>query len=77
MNELIEQLKEYLGTRVEDVRRKDTAELEIVIGEMEDVEALAADIKQHILEIVDENTLGKINFVTPDGEEVYSFSLTQ
>jgi len=77
MDELINHLKEFLGNKVEDVRKKDIPELEIVIGEMEDVEGLAAEIKAEILHLVNETTLAKIDFVTPDGGEIYSFSLTQ
>ncbi|WP_231424138.1 MULTISPECIES: hypothetical protein [Pedobacter] len=77
MEELINQLKEYLGSRIEDVRRKGAAELEIVIGEMEDVDQLSTNLKAHILEIVDQDTIAKIDFVTPDGKELYSFSLAQ
>lgn len=77
MEELVNQLKDFLGNRVEGVRQKGPAELEIVIGEMENVERLSAEIKAHILELVDENTLAKINFVTTEGKEIDSFSLTQ
>ena len=77
MKTLINTLKDFLGNRVEDVRQKGPAELEIVIGEMENVERLSAEIKAHILELVDENTLAKINFVTTEGKEIDSFSLTQ
>lgn len=77
MEELINQIKAFLGNRVEDVRQKGEAELEIVIGEMEDVERLSAELKAHILELVDENTLAKIDFVTDEGKEVESFSITQ
>lgn len=77
MKTLINTLKDFLGNRVEDVRQKGPAELEIVIREMENVERLSAEIKAHILELVDENTLAKINFVTTEGKEIDSFSLTQ
>ncbi|RZK17198.1 MAG: hypothetical protein EOO86_13160, partial [Pedobacter sp.] len=76
MKTLINTLKDFLGNRVEDVRQKGPAELEIVIREMENVERLSAEIKAHILELVDENTLAKINFVTTEGKEIDSFSLT-
>ena len=77
MEELINQIKAFLGNRVEDVRQKGVAELEIVIGEMEDVERLSAELKVHILELVDKNTLAKIDFVTDEGKEIDSFSITQ
>ncbi|AZI27411.1 MAG: hypothetical protein EOO20_14775 [Chryseobacterium sp.] len=77
MEELINQLKSFLGNRVEAVRAKGPAELEIVIGEMEDVERLSSELKAHIVELVDENTLAKIDFVTAEGKEIDSFSLTQ
>lgn len=77
MEELINQLKKYLGNRVEEVRSKGLAEVEIVIGEMEDVDQLSADLKTHIGGIVDEITLAKIDFVTPEGKELYSFALNQ
>ena len=77
MEELINQLKKYLGNRVEEVRSKGPAEVEIVIGEMEDIDQLSAGLKAHIVEIVDEITLAKIDFVTPEGKELYSFALNQ
>jgi len=77
MEELINQLREFLGARVENVQRKGPAELEIIIGEMEDVEQLSTQLKTHIMELANQNTLAKIDFVTPDGKELYSFSLSQ
>ncbi|MCX2475021.1 hypothetical protein OQZ33_11825 [Pedobacter sp. MC2016-05] len=77
MEELINQLKKYLGNRVEEVRSKGPAEVEIVIGEMEDVDQISTDLKTHIGGIVDGITLAKIDFVTPEGKELYSFALNQ
>jgi len=77
MKELINKLKDFLGNRVEDVREKGPAELEIVMGEMEDVDVLSEEVKTHIVELADENTVGKVDFVTSEGKEIYSFSLNQ
>jgi len=77
MEELIDQLNHFLGKRVESIKQKGPAEIEITVNKIEDVEGLSEELKDHIVEIIDENTLAKISFVAPNGQEVDSFSLNQ
>ncbi|GAA4205359.1 hypothetical protein GCM10022289_24640 [Pedobacter jeongneungensis] len=77
MEELIRQLKTFLGNSARAIKVKGPAEIDIVVNENENIEALLARLQAHIIEIVDENTLGKINLVSPDGELKESFSLNQ
>ena len=77
MEKLIEQLKAFLGNRIMDLKIKGPAEVDILIDDGQPVESLASELRNHIIEIVDENTLAKINFVRADGTLADSFSLNQ
>lgn len=77
MEQLIEQLKAFLGNRITDLKIKGPAEVDILIDVKQPVEPLASELRNHIIEIVDENTLAKINFVRADGTLADSFSLNQ
>lgn len=77
MEELIRHLKDFLGNRVEAVNVKGPAEIDVIVNEKEDVESLSASLKSHIIDIVDENTLAKINLVSASGKVEDSFSLNQ
>jgi len=77
MEKLIEQLKAFLGNRIMDLTIKGPAEVDILIDDEQPLEPLASDLRNHITEIVDENTLAKINFVRANGSLADSFSLNQ
>jgi hypothetical protein len=77
MEKLIEQLKTFLGNRIMDLKIKGPAEVDILIDDKQPLEPLASELRNHIIEIVDENTLAKINFVRADGTLADSFSLNQ
>lgn len=77
MEKLIEQLKAFLGNRIMDLKIKGPAEVDILIGDKQPLEPLASELRSHIIEIVDENTLAKINLVRADGTLADSFSLNQ
>lgn len=77
MEELIAQLSAFLGNRVMAIESKGPAEIDIAVAESEDIAALSSDLQAHIVEIVDENSLAKINFVLSDGQVKDSFSLNQ
>jgi len=77
MEKLIEQLKAFLGNRIMDLKIKGPAEVDILIDDKQPSEPLASELRSHIIEIVDENTLGKINLVRADGTLADSFSLNQ
>lgn len=77
MENLIEQLKAFLGNIIMDLKIKGPAEVDILIDDEQPLEPLAAELRNHIIEIVDENTLAKINLVRADGTLADSFSLNQ
>jgi hypothetical protein len=77
MEKLIEQLKAFLGNRIMDMKIKGPAEVDILIDDEQPLEPLASELRNHIIEIVDENTLAKINLVRADGTLADSFSLNQ
>lgn len=77
MEKLIEQLKAFLGNRIMDLKIKGPAEVDILIDDEQSLEPLASELRNHIIEIVDENTLAKINFVRAEGTLADSFSLNQ
>ena len=77
MEKLIEQLKAFLGNRIMDLKIKGPAEVDILIDDKQPLEPLASELRNHIIEIVDENTLAKINLVRVDGTLADSFSLNQ
>lgn len=60
-----------------DLTIKGPAEVDILIDDEQPLEPLASDLRNHITEIVDENTLAKINFVRANGSLADSFSLNQ
>ena len=77
MEKLIEQLKAFLGNRIMDLKVKGPAEVDILIADKQPLEPLASELRNHIIEIVDKNTLAKINLVRADGTLADSFSLNQ
>ncbi|MNI57064.1 hypothetical protein D3C87_1071130 [compost metagenome] len=77
MEKLIEQLKAFLGNRIMDLKIKGPAKVDILIDDKQPLEPLASELRNHIIEIVDKNTLAKINFVRADGTLADSFSLNQ
>lgn len=77
MEELISQLQTFLGRRAKDIEIKGPAEINVTVAEDEDVSALSAELRSHILEIIDENTFAKINIISSDSAEKDSFSLNQ
>lgn len=54
MENLIEQLKAFLGNRIMDLKIKGPAEVDILIDDEQPLEPLAAELRNHIIEIVDE-----------------------
>lgn len=77
MEELIAQLKVFLGKRVRTIGIKGPAEINIIVAENENAAALSAELQQYVAEIVDANSLAKINVISPDGNVTDSFSLNQ
>ncbi|MDQ0965200.1 hypothetical protein QFZ20_000603 [Flavobacterium sp. W4I14] len=77
MEKLIEQLKAFLGNRIMDLKVKGPAEVDMLIDDEQPLEPLASELRSHVIEIVDKNTLAKINLVRADGTLADSFSLNQ
>jgi len=77
MEELIAQLKTFLGSRISEIVRTGAAEIDLVVEENEDIEALSADLQSNIVALVGQNTLAKINLISADGEVKASFPLNQ
>ena len=77
MEELINQLKTFFGDRSKNIFKTGPAEIEIVISDYEDAAQLATELKAHIIKIIDENSIAKINIVNEGGDLVDSFSLNQ
>jgi len=59
-----------------DLKIKGPAEVDILIDDGQPLESLASELRNHIIEIVDENTLAKINFVRADGTLAIVFPST-
>jgi hypothetical protein len=75
MEELINQIKLYLGNSAENVFKKGPAEIEVVVDK--DGQQLSENLKAHILDLVNEDTIAEISFVDPSGNLIDSFSLNQ
>jgi len=77
MEKLIEQLNAFLGDRIMDLKIKGPAEVDILIDEKQPLDSLASQLRSHNIELVDENTWARINFVRAYGTLADSFSLNQ
>ncbi|MGM9478101.1 hypothetical protein ACS5PU_16870 [Pedobacter sp. GSP4] len=77
MEELIVQLKAFLRRRIGRIEIKGAAEINLVLAENENPVTRSAELKAHVIEIIDESTLAKINLLSSSGGVLDSFSLNQ
>ncbi|PWS30173.1 hypothetical protein [Pedobacter paludis] len=77
MNELINQLNYFFGDKSLEINLIGPAEINIVLKDQDDAPQLSQDLQNHIVQIVNEDTLAKINFVNGEGKTLDSFALNQ
>lgn len=77
MEELMNQIKAFLGNRAKNIFKKGPAEIEVVVNKGENAQQLSAHLKEHIIALVSEDAIAKISFVDQSGEITDSFSLNQ
>lgn len=77
MEELMNQIKLFLGNSAKNIFKKGPAEVEVVVNEGENGQQLSGNLKEHIVDLVDEDVIAKISFVDQSGNVIDSFSLNQ
>ncbi|QPH40019.1 hypothetical protein [Pedobacter endophyticus] len=77
MEELINQLKAFLGERAQRIEAKGAAEIDIVVTEGYKIDQLALELEEQIINLVSEDTLAKINLLDQSKTVIRSFSLNQ
>lgn len=77
MEELINQLKSFLGDKALHIFKKGPAEVEVQIKGGENIEQLSVELKAHIVDLVDETTIAQIDIVDEKGNQVDHFALNQ
>jgi len=77
MEELISKLKAFLGERAQRIEAKGAAEIDIVVTEGYEIDQLALELEEQIINLVSEDTLAKINLLDQSKTVIRSFSLNQ
>lgn len=77
MNEIIGGIKENLGNKVKDVYRLSDTEVNIMLYSRDTLDEIYQLTENLILNLIDQFTIAKINFVDEDEQILASFSLTQ
>ena len=77
MEKLIVQLKEKYQASISDIKKVGVAEINIVLNNAVDGEKFARDLKNHILEVIDDQTIMKFDISTVNGELLDSFATNQ
>lgn len=77
MEELVNQLKSFLGDKALHIFKKGPAEVEVQVRDVENVEQLSSDLKAHIVELADTTTIAQINIVDANGNQLDQFALNQ
>ncbi|OWK69684.1 hypothetical protein [Pedobacter sp. AJM] len=77
MEELMNQVKSFLGSKAQNIFKKGPAEIEIKVKEGVDAQKLAEDLKQHIVALISEDTIAMISLVDHREMPVDHFSLNQ
>ena len=77
MEELIANLKTKYNSEIADIKSAGAAEISVVLKQATDDTMFVSDLKDHLVQIIDELTIVKINVVDTDGNLIDSFATNQ
>ncbi|MFW0718615.1 hypothetical protein [Pedobacter sp. N23S346] len=77
MEELMNQIKAFLGNSAKNIFKKGPAEIEVVVNKGENAQQISEHLKEHIITMISEDAIAKISFVDQSGNVIDSFSLNQ
>ena len=77
MENLIVQLKEKYQASISKIEKVGAAEINIVLNNAVDGEKFARNLKNHLLEVIDDQTIMKFDISNTNGELIDSFATNQ
>lgn len=77
MKEIVQKLNDQYADRIETINQKGATELLISLKEEVDTERFSQDLRDHLVEIIDSQTIIKVNILNSNQELVDSFATNQ